>query len=187
MLKVKKINRSNRNKKSIVIPLVLLLLLALGLLAYAYYLSSKSSDEDARRDQGQSQQAQDADQDAIKDNAIDRGEESAKNNTNTPTPTSTPSDQLIRITKTYTDSTSLVVQTSLSNSVSWRSCTLRITDNEGRLIETQTAEIIYQEPNSTCAGFSIQKSNLPSGTYNLLLTGVANDGASHETKTQYTT
>lgn len=186
MLNVKKINKSNRNKKSAIIPLVLLLTIALGLLAYVYYLNSKPSDEDARHDQGQSQQAQDADQDTIKNNAIDRGEESAKNNTNTPAPTSTSSDQLIRITKTYTESTSLVVQTSLSNSVSWRSCTLRITDNKGTLVESQTAEIIYQEPNSTCAGFSIQKSNLPSGAYTLVLTGVTNDGASHETKTQYT-
>lgn len=73
----------------------------------------------------------------------------------------------IELTATQGNKGSVTVLTKL-HGYSDGSCTLKTTN--GTASTTQIAPIIYQQEYSTCAGFSVNTTNLGSGTWTLLLT-----------------
>lgn len=107
---------------------------------------------------------------SIKNNADTKNKQDFINNTSDSTTggtkkTVTSSD--ITILTSRGTNGDIVISTQLKN-VSDGTCDLTITS--GSKTYTQTATVLYQASFSTCTGFSVPTSSLPTGTWQILLT-----------------
>lgn len=123
--------------------------------------AAKNNETQRKTDEQQKQEFLD---NAIEEQAID-----------SPAPETAP---LISEVKAKQENENVVVLTKLA-SVASGSCTLRITN--GTTTHEQQAQVIYQPEFSSCAGFSVQKSALSSGIWNITLE--ATSGSVTSTKT----
>lgn len=165
-----------RNKKIVFFLISTLVLGAVG----AYFLLNKPSEPTLP---GQSQEDKHAAQETAKNAAIERTENSRGLSNESSTGNEA---DIISITRIYKEAQSVVAQTALDNNFSWRSCSLQVTSETGAVVKTTEAEVIFQEPKSLCAGFSIPVSELQKGKLTFILTGTTNDGKHYETQNTFT-
>jgi hypothetical protein len=100
----------------------------------------------------------------------------------TTSPSSTPPTTPVKIdiTSKQESNGTITVSTKLYG-ISSGSCTLQA--NNGSKSITQTATVIFQPEFSTCAGFSVPKTALGSGTWNIVITVVKDGVSSSNTST----
>jgi len=101
----------------------------------------------------------------------------SNSNTSNPDVQALTSDNISISTQRETDG-SVTILTQLKN-YSDGTCDLTITNGSNKY--TQTAQIIYQESFSSCAGFSVPLNSLPTGTWQISMTVTSKDIANTKT------
>lgn len=161
-----KIDKNTITNKRILIALpVVIALLLVTFLSYSY-AKSQSSDTtkesvDSFHSQDNGTQDIENDTDAkTKQDFLDQQKDSSENTT--PPPADDVSTKKITIDTQVGQEGTIVVFTKLTN-MSYGTCTLTVTKENNQ--KSYTADVIYQPDYSSCAGFSIKKSDLGSGTW----------------------
>lgn len=95
--------------------------------------------------------------------------------TSSPVPNPEPVSKSVVLSRAEYDQSvgKLVVQSQL-HGTGWQECTLDAISNEKKI--TKTAEALYQPDFSTCLGFSIDRSELAAGDWNVTLSVTNSDG-----------
>lgn len=153
--------------------LVLLAIVAGGIFWYNKTQRSNTSDTDTSQPQTKEQRAAEAQQNASdKQEFLDQNKNtdqnsggSSTNNSPGSSPSNNTSPSSISLSANYKDDT-LVVTTNLSTITSG-TCNLILTN--GSRVITKSAEVIYAPEHSTCAGFSISKQELSTGSWQIAL------------------
>ena len=151
-----KVNSKNKKKFRILLIIALAVLLVAGG-AVAYYFLNAQNEKPMVLNQDSPDETEAKQQLEDKKNAIEnQGEESSGN--------ATPNES-IELNIQQRDDT-IVISTKLAGASSGK-CKLSINGNSNSF--SSSADIIYQSEFSTCAGFSVQKSELGSGSWNIKL------------------
>lgn len=160
-------NRSG--KKILLVVIIALLVIGGGFAAYALFIKGDEPKKDSSSLGGDTRSAKEAEQDATnKQEFLDNQKGQTQTDgqetpSDTPPPKPTPSSLSL---EARNDDSSVVVVTKLQNITSGE-CSLTATNGSRKT--TKTAEIIYAPEHSTCAGFSIPKSEIGTGTWTLTL------------------
>ena len=193
LLQAKNINRllsmratqTKKSKKNIII--ILVLIIAVGAIATALIYNHQSKTSRSSKQSTLSSQENDNTPTSSgtnsdteqKQQAAD--DETKNNSNNSPATPSNPSfsDNNISFTTQNTNG-SLVVTTKLQGFSGSGTCNLVLKNDDSSV--TESAEVIYQEEYSSCAGFSIPLSSVQrSGTWNITLSVTTNSGTFSKT------
>lgn len=147
----------NNPLRILLIAVSVIVVLGIGVGAYVSFMGSKDTPEPPV-----TQQNTDATEQSIQDKSNLRDKEEAQQN-QTQSSESTTQAAIDDITATTNDA-QVIVQTKLIG-VDRGTCTLTVTSSSQKI--KKEASIIYNPSYSTCAGFTIQKSELPAGTWTL--------------------
>lgn len=178
--------RPNKKSKRIAIFIVAVVILVLTYVSVAYFsrwwpfLSSTSTPTDSQTQSSQ----QTEDQTAEKNQQTqDKQEFLDKEDSDSETP-STPSQTTDNTVSLHIsdDDDSLIVQTRIDGIVSG-TCTLTLSNSTQTV--TKTAEIMYAPEYSSCAGFTVAKSELGTGVWSITLTATG-QGTTVKKTTSYT-
>lgn len=167
-------NKSKNPKKIIIISTAILLVAAATVAGLEklhvidLYKANPAINSGPSKEQEQEQKQSD---DNVKQDFIENGQES------TPSQPTTPDAIELSAQK---ESSSVTVLTKL-HGISNGTCTLTVTNNAKT--NSQTADIIYQNEFSSCAGFSVPISSLGTGTWNILLVTESNSNRLEKTLT----
>lgn len=170
---------SNTKRKFLtVICLVLFVLIGAygSYLIYRHYRSQHDSTVQTGPTKAQIKQSSDVDK-STKEQAANNnvGEKSTgQQPSTTPTP---PPSTAIELSTRQESNGNITISTKLF-AISSGSCALTVVN--GAKTASQTAQVIYQPQFSTCAGFSVARDNLGTGTWNITLKVTSNVGT--ETK-----
>lgn len=168
-----KIQTNKKSKKALIVSLSIILVLAISAFAVYGYIEKQKNDQGNDSSQtaveGDSTSKEDSEKIANK-NAEQKQElldkEATSTNQNTPQPVTNDSISL----SAEDDDDTVTVLTKLSTLPSG-TCTLTV--KNGNKTVTQTAEVLFQPQYSSCAGFSVSKSNLGKGVWSINLSIVS--------------
>jgi hypothetical protein len=158
-------NRNTVIKKIILVIFIVIAVVALGYTSYAYFIDRPSTDDkgSANSDQSENTNAQATEQDTDAKNKQDflDAQKDTEENT-TPPETDSASKPTISIDIKDEQNGTVTIFTKLVD-VPSGSCTLTI--KNGTTQKSYTAAVIYQPDYSSCAGFSVSKTDIGSGTW----------------------
>jgi cytoskeletal protein RodZ len=152
-----KVQRKNKKNVLIASIAVALILLSVGSVFVYVYANFKSQDEKSQI------QNEDTPNDSENKQELDDKREAIEGKDNNSSSTTPPTQDSIKVTARQ-DGDSVIVSTELT-AISSGTCNLAI--KNGLKSYSSNVDIVYQSQFSTCAGFSVKKSQLGAGTWDI--------------------